>query len=64
MTVDQAEAILEAERVLQTVGCDGPDSAPGSAWNDYVKEAGRTLKPYMLFRNAFNDLHLLECSDA
>jgi len=64
MTVEQAEAILLAEVVLQDVGMDGPDSAPGSAWNDYVQEAGRTLKADPLYCNSFNGLHLLEgCDD-
>lgn len=60
MTIDQAVAILEAERVLQSVGCDGPDYVPGTAWYDYVKEASSVIKNDPLWHNAFDDLHLLE----
>jgi len=36
MTNDQAEAILEAERILQRVGVG---QFLGAAWTEYVKEA-------------------------
>ena len=44
MTNDQAEAILEAERVLQRVGKEGPDSYHGSAWTEYIREARAILE--------------------
>ncbi len=59
MTIDQAIAILEAERVLQMVGCDGPDSVKGTAWYDYAQEAGRVIKSDRLWCKEFNDLYLL-----
>lgn len=63
MTIDQAVAILEAERVLQAVATEGPDCNPGSAWHDYVKEAGRSIKGSPKWCNAFSDLDLLEDAD-
>ncbi len=59
MTINQAVAILEAERVLQSVGCGGPDIENGSAWTAYVKEAGRVTQSDPLFRDQFEDLVLL-----
>lgn len=62
MTLDQAVAILQAERVLQEVGERGPDIEDGSAWRAYIKEAGKMIKGDPLSHNEFNDLHLLrEC---
>ncbi len=60
MTTDQAVAILEAERVLETVGCGGPDVHVGSAWEAYVKEAGRTIRPDPSYRAEFSDLAMLQ----
>lgn len=60
MNIDQAVAILEAERVLQDIGCGGPDIHAGSAWKAYVKEAGRVIQGDPLFRNEFKDLSLLK----
>ncbi len=60
MTTDQAVAILLAECVLQDVGCEGPDVHPGTAWNDYVQEANRTLPTEGLWNRYRNGLHLLE----
>lgn len=59
MTIDQAVAILKAERILQGGGCADLDSIPGIAWNDYVKEAGSTIKSDHLLCNTFDDLYLL-----
>lgn len=66
MNIDQARAILEAERVLQDKRlinpAEGPAWAAGSAWRAYVKEAGRVVTdPHgiSLYRNTFDDLHLL-----
>jgi len=61
MTIDQAVAILDAERVLQGVGAEGPDTCGFSAWRDYVEEAGRVIQGDPLFRNAYNDITLLNC---
>lgn len=44
MTIDQAVAILEAEQVLQHVGCGGPDPCIGEPWHTYVKEAFEVLE--------------------
>jgi hypothetical protein len=63
MTTDQAIAILEAERVLQHVGANGPDCNPGSAWNDYVIQAGAIVSADETVFETFSDLHLLEDSD-
>lgn len=63
MTTEQAIAILEAERVLQDVGCNGPDCNPGSAWHDYVQEAGRTVQSDTTVFETFSDLDILEDSD-
>jgi hypothetical protein len=60
MTTGQAIAILEAERVLQAVGCDGPDSVPGTPWNDYVKQAGAVVSADDTVFETFSDLHLLK----
>jgi len=60
MTIEQAVAILEAERVLQQVGCNGPDCSNGSAWYNYVHSAADALIGDPLFCGAFGDLHLLE----
>lgn len=64
MTIHQAVAILEAERVLQRVGCEAPDISGDSAWAAYVKEASRVVRSDPLFRDQFNDLALLRCSCA
>ncbi len=58
MTIYQAIAILDAERVLQTVGCCDPKSA----WIDFVQEAGRIIKGNAQWCNAFTDLNLLDNS--
>jgi hypothetical protein len=66
MTIDQAVAILEAERVLQAVGAGGPDigrEGDFTAWRDYVEQAGRVVQGDPLFRNEFNDLNLLKGLD-
>ncbi len=60
MTTSQAIAILEAERVLQMVGCEGPDSVPGMAWNDYVTLAGCVVKEDASVPDGFSDLHILQ----
>ncbi len=60
MTIDQAVAILEAERVLQIVGAEGPDSVSGAAWNDYIQEAGAVIQTNKFWCNAFDDLHVLK----
>lgn len=62
MNIDQAVAILQAERVLQAVGAGGPDIEGPSAWLGYVRKAGRVIQGDPLFRNEFKDLSLLnEC---
>ena len=53
MTLEQAEAILEAERVLQEVGAGGPDNIEGSAWHGLVSEACKIAD-----LAEFSDLHL------
>lgn len=63
MTTEQAIAILEAERVLQVVACDGPSVHQGSAWRDYVLEAGRTVRPDPTVFDTFSYLDVLEDSD-
>lgn len=55
---ERARAILEAERVLQTVGCGGPDCCTGSAWYDLVNESYAILSDNE--KREFSDLHLLE----
>jgi len=60
MTIDQAVAILQAEQVLQDEGRDGPDSAKGTAWNDYVREAASVVKDDRLCAIEARGLHLLE----
>ncbi len=60
MTLDQAVAILEAERILQYVGAEGPNSVPGTAWNDYVQKAGAIIQADKFWCSAFDDLHLLD----
>lgn len=68
MTIDQATAILEAERILQNsdfaeIQCEGPYTGGGSAWLAYVKEADRVVQGDPLFRHEFDDLALLQrCS--
>jgi hypothetical protein len=57
MTYEQACAILEAERVLQAVGRDGPDTHKGSAWYDYVECAFCVVADDPVFWDEFNDLH-------
>ena len=59
MTIEQAVAILEAERVLQRVGANGPDCDEGSAWFEYVKKAYSVVQSDSLFRDSFNDLQLI-----
>jgi hypothetical protein len=59
MTVSQAVSILEAERVLQHVGCDGPDCAEGGAWHNYVSEAVAAIADDSLFCNEFDDCGLV-----
>lgn len=66
MTIEQAVAILEAERVLQHAdgqndgGPEGPDYAQGTPWHTYVVEAFSVIKGDRLLRNTFDDLHFLE----
>ncbi len=60
MTIYQAVAILQAERVLQSVGCEGPDIKDESGWLGCVREAGRVVRCDLLFRDQFEDLSLLQ----
>ena len=64
MTIEQAVAILEAERVLQWVETmphpdDCPDCHDGSAWLAYVYEAGLVVETDPLLRHEFDDIALL-----
>ena len=61
MTIEQAIAILEAERVLQSVGCNGPDWVEGTARNNYVKQAHSVISADIRLVAEFSDLHL--CKD-
>jgi len=56
MTIEQAVAILEAERVLQY---NRHVRANGAAWRAYVQEAGLVIQSDPLLRGGFNDLHSL-----
>lgn len=57
MTYEQACAILEAERVLQSVRCKGLNIHKGSAWYDYVKCAFDVVANDPVFWGEFDDLH-------
>ena len=61
MTIEQAVAILEAERVLQTVGAGGPEIDVGTPWHGYVAEAVRIIDttPHKAL-DRFKDLHLAQ----
>jgi len=58
MTTEQAIAILEAERILQMVGCEGPDWVEGTAWHAYVKQARSVISTDSRLVAQFADLHL------
>jgi hypothetical protein len=59
MTVKQAIAILEAERVLQTVGAGGPDCNLGTAWNNYLIVASQVVDDADEYCGNWNDLELV-----
>jgi hypothetical protein len=59
MTFDQAEAILLAERVLQAVGCDGPDTRPSGAWYAYTHEAASVVFGSQYGKELCDGLHIL-----
>lgn len=62
MTIEQAVAILEAERVLQDIRCGGPDIQDEAGWLGLVREAGRTIQREPFAWKEFKDLALLnEC---
>jgi hypothetical protein len=44
MTKKQAIAIMQAEQVLEQVGCGGPLPDIGEPWYNYVKEAVEVLE--------------------
>ena len=58
MTTEQAIAILEAERVLQEKGCEGPDWVEGTPWYNYVKQARQVISTDSRLVAQFADLHL------
>jgi hypothetical protein len=60
MTKNQAEAILLAERVLQSVGSEGPDANDGGPWNNYVHEAASAVAGDPLLKGLCDGLHILE----
>lgn len=60
MTIKQAIAILDAERVLQHVGAGGPDCSVGTAWCDYVREASDVVDAANEYCGNFTDLQLVK----
>jgi hypothetical protein len=59
MTVKQARAILQAERVLQMVGEGGPDCNLGTAWNNYLIEASQVVDDADEYCGNWDDLKLV-----
>ena len=60
MTINQAKAILEAESVLQGVGCGGPDCSVGCPWFDFVRQATELLYADGSSLKRFYYLHLVQ----
>jgi hypothetical protein len=59
MTIKQAVAILDAERELEIIGVGGPDCNPGTAWNDYVREAIDVVDATEGYWGNYNDIKMI-----